>query len=287
MEARPPSSESLPQPGSRRFSLRSWTGRWLRCWVPAFVSTQLKTSPFTPSLMTSPVLDGETAPCDVDETSAAKTPLPSSIATPPGASAAFMPPTVHQDRHEINEGQRFMSSTKTTSAAASVNTAASFKTATMLAADASTIRFPSNVSAITSSSSANMTDDAHGFWRSSTNTSVQPSSASAASTPRRLTPSIVPLPEEVHAVKLWATMETTAAPNIFRNTPPFSLPASTSAADALAADEMRTSPACVELPGPQSLFIRSAAASGCDRRSIGLLQRQVLAEQLSVPPSQS
>jgi hypothetical protein len=49
--------------------------------------------------------------------------------------------------------------------------------------------------------------------------------------------------------------------------------------DPFAVDQMRTPPACVELPGPQSLFIRGGAASGCDSHSIGLLQKSVLAEQ--------
>ncbi|KPA81071.1 hypothetical protein ABB37_04432 [Leptomonas pyrrhocoris] len=148
-------------------------------------------------------------------------------------------------------------------------------------------RFHSADSSNGSSNNTGVAADSTRFGESSRSTTPRPLSPSATSTPRLSTPLMAPLSEEVYAVKPWAMMEAAAVATSARSTASFPLSGTTSAADALAADQMRIPPACVELPGPQSLFIRGTAASGCDSHSIGLLQRSVLAEQLAASLSRS
>ncbi|CAG9580860.1 hypothetical_protein [Leishmania major strain Friedlin] len=73
-------------------------------------------------------------------------------------------------------------------------------------------------------------------------------------------------------------LPSTSSPFIYPAPPssPFPVPAGSLAA-------MRTQPTCVELPGPQSLFIRGSDALGCSGRSPQLLQSDIRTEMGGAP----
>lgn len=324
----PPGTPQQPKSG---YSFSSLTGWWPRRWVPNFFSAGRPASSPTapPSFGNSPLTKDQSTAFEVDEgSSTPNTPVPplansyahdgldsSNKTNCVDASAAAVPAVsfpVHAVQHRTKElaDAHFADSTASLVASAGGKRTPANTTLHPSAAGVAHTAFTSSavepkMPRFASTASTNGSSSVGVAADSSASTTPRPG-ASAASTPRLLTPSMGPLSEEVYAVKPWSTILSTTGPsltaghartgsgvhnsvyNVNSNASTansFLLPAAVAASDALAAEQMRTPPACVELPGPQSLFVRGGTASGCDSRSIGLLQKSVLAEQRSLPSS--